>query len=230
MAKLFQPIRFWMARFTCRKSSASSSSSCPSRPSSGLQPATIRWRAFVRRPSGRPASTKRTSATVARRSPVSYAPRPRSRLGIPARLRGPGKASVRLGCISLPPACVATAPRRLRPLVFARLPPRPGNGENAAGFLPLPRQPAAARHRSRLSLSASGTALPNQAGLVLTNIFAMSIGVNRPSLRHAGSRLFFYLPRLLPVEQPPPPSAGTGRCWGAPHPNKFLPIHWPIRQ
>ena len=90
MAKLFQPIRFWMARFTCRKSSASSSSSCPSRPSSGLQPATIRWRAFVRRPSGRPASTKRTSATVARRSPVSYAPRPRSRLGIPARLSRSG--------------------------------------------------------------------------------------------------------------------------------------------
>ena len=36
-----------------------------------------------------------------------------------------GKASARLGCISLPPACVATAPRRLRPLVFARLHPRP---------------------------------------------------------------------------------------------------------
>ena len=68
MAKLFQPIRFWMARFTCRKSSASSSSSCPSRPSSGLQPATRRWRAFVRRPSGRPASTKHTSATAALRS------------------------------------------------------------------------------------------------------------------------------------------------------------------
>ena len=115
-------------------------------------------------------------------------------------------------------------------LAFARLHPRPGNGGDAAEHLPLPRQPAAARHRSRLSLSASDTALPNQAGLVLTNIFAMSIGVNRPSLRHAGSRLFFYLPRLLPVEQPPPPSAGTGRCWGAPHPNKFLPIHWPIRQ
>ena len=90
MAKLFQPIRFWMARFTCRKSSASSSSSCPSRPSSGLQPATIRWRAFVRRPSGRPASTKHTSATAARRSPVSSARRPRSRLGIPARLRRSG--------------------------------------------------------------------------------------------------------------------------------------------
>ena len=86
MAKLFQPIRFWMARFTCRKSSASSSSSCPSRPSSGLQPATIRWRAFVRRSSGRPASTKRTSATAALRSPFPYARRPRSRLGIPARL------------------------------------------------------------------------------------------------------------------------------------------------
>ena len=62
----------------------------PSRPSSGLQPATRRWRAFVCRPSGRPASSKRTSATAARRSSAPYARRPRSRLGIPARLRWSG--------------------------------------------------------------------------------------------------------------------------------------------
>ena len=37
------------------------------------------------RPSGRLASTKQTSATAARRSPVPYARRPRSRLGNPAR-------------------------------------------------------------------------------------------------------------------------------------------------
>ena len=60
------------------------------RPSPGLQPATIRWRAFVRRSSGRSASTKRTSATAALRSPVPFARRPRSRLGIPARLRRSG--------------------------------------------------------------------------------------------------------------------------------------------
>ena len=42
------------------------------------------------RPSGRPASTKRTSATAPRRSSVPYALRPRSRLGIPARLRRSG--------------------------------------------------------------------------------------------------------------------------------------------
>ena len=60
------------------------------RPSPGLQPATIRWRAFVRRSSGRSAFTKRTSATAALRSPVSFARRPQSRLGIPARLRRTG--------------------------------------------------------------------------------------------------------------------------------------------
>ena len=60
------------------------------RPSPGLQPATRRWRAFVRRPSGRPASTKHTSATAARRSPVPCARRPRSRLGSPARLSRSG--------------------------------------------------------------------------------------------------------------------------------------------
>ena len=47
---------------------------------------------------------------------------------------------------------------------FARLHPRPGNGGKAAAFLPAHRQPAAARHRSRLSLSASGCAVPTQAG------------------------------------------------------------------
>ena len=62
----------------------------PSRPSSGLQPATRRWRAFVRRSSDRPASTKQPSATAARRSPVTCARRPRSRLGSPARLRWSG--------------------------------------------------------------------------------------------------------------------------------------------
>ena len=62
----------------------------PSRPSSGLQPATRRWRAFVCRPSGRPASSKRTSATAARRSSAPYARRPRSRFGSPARLRRSG--------------------------------------------------------------------------------------------------------------------------------------------
>ena len=119
MAKLFQPIRFWIARFICRKSSASSGSSCPSRPSPGLQPATRRWRAFVRRPSGRPASTKNTSATAARRSPVPYARRPRSRLGIPARLRRSGVRRrlalaaarfLRRASLLLRAACVRSSP------------------------------------------------------------------------------------------------------------------------
>ena len=62
---------------------------CVPRPASSPPPAW--WRAFVCRPSGRTASTKHTSATAALRSPVSYARRPRSRLGIPVRLRGPGE-------------------------------------------------------------------------------------------------------------------------------------------
>ena len=90
-----------------------------------------------------------------------------------------GKASACLGCISLPPACVATASRRLRPLVFARRHPRPGNGGDAAGLLPPPRQPAAARvARDSLCLPPFA-AVPNQAGLLQTNIAAISIGVNR---------------------------------------------------
>ena len=55
-----------------------------SRPSPGLQPATRRWRAFVCRSSGRPASPKHSSATAAIRSPFPFARRPRSRLGNPA--------------------------------------------------------------------------------------------------------------------------------------------------
>ena len=191
MAKLFQPIRFWIARFICRKSSASSGSSCPSRPSPGLQPATRRWRVFVCRPSGRPASTKRTSATAALRSPVPNARRPRSRLGIPARLRRSGgrrrfalaaSRYLRRTSLLLRTACVRSS--------------SPGfthAQRDAAGFLPPPRQPAAARVRSRLSLSASGSAVSNQAGLLQTKITAMSIGVNRPGCVpcQAGSRLVF---------------------------------------
>ena len=65
---------------------------------------------------------------------------------------------------------------------------------HAAGFLPPLRQPAAARHRSRLSLSASGSSVSNQAGLLQNNIAAISIGVNRPGCVpcRAGSRLGFY--------------------------------------
>ena len=64
----------------------------PSRPLSGLQPATHTVAGFRYAVlQAAPASTKHTSATAARRSPVSYARRPRSRLGIPVRLRGPGE-------------------------------------------------------------------------------------------------------------------------------------------
>ena len=77
-----------------------------------------------------------------------------------------GKASVRLG--------------------FARLHPRPGNGGDAAEHLPPPRQPAAARLRSRLSLSAWKSAAPTQAGPLRPKTFlphpSASTACRRPSL------------------------------------------------
>ena len=148
---------------------------CVPRPASSPPPAW--WRAFVCRPSGRTASTKHTSATAALRSPVSYARRPRSRLGSPARLRRSGERRrlalaasryLRRASLLLRAACVRSSPPGF---THAR--------GNAAAFLPPLRQPAAARHRSRLSLSASGGAVPTQAGLLQANIAAMSIGVNR---------------------------------------------------
>ena len=76
---------------------------CVPRPASSPPPA--RWRAFVCRPSGRPASTKHTSATAARRSPVPCARRPRSRLGSPARLSRSG-GRLRFRQASSPPVQV----------------------------------------------------------------------------------------------------------------------------
>ena len=146
------------------------------------------------RPSGRPASTKHTSATAARRSPVPYARRPRSRLGSPSRLRRSGG-------------------RRRLALASPGFTHARGTGETQ--LLPPPRQPAAARvARDSLCLPPFA-AVPNQAGLLQTNIAAISIGVNRlpssfallgrgftmpavcanachrPSI-HRGSRLGFY--------------------------------------
>ena len=65
-------------------------------------------------------------------------------------------------------------------------------------FLPPPRQPAAARHRSRLSLSAFGSAVPTQAGLAQTNIAAMFIGVNRPGYAEPDHASVFIIPQSLP--------------------------------
>ena len=153
------------------------------RPSPGLQPATRRWRAFVMPFFGPPciheATFRHRGASVLRASVL------RPSATVAAWHSGPaapfrGKASVCLG--------------------FARRHPRPGSGVNAAGFLPPPRQPAAARHRSRLSLSASGSSVSNQAGLLQNNIAAISIGVNRPGYVpcRAGSRLVFCRQSKLP--------------------------------
>ena len=129
------------------------------------------WRAFVCRPSGRPASTKCTSATAALRS-------------LPASFTSFGCGSAMSVVCAF--ACHRPSIHHLRPSAtvaawhpgpaapfrgkassrrrFARLHPRPENRGDAAAFLPPHRQPAATRLRSRLSLSASGTAIPTQAG------------------------------------------------------------------
>ena len=101
--------------------------SSPSRPSSGLQPATRRWRASVCRSSGRPASTKNISATAVRRSPFPYARRPRSRLGNPARLEPfRGKASIPPGVASTGSGAVVCLD--LSGFVSACVHPCPENG------------------------------------------------------------------------------------------------------
>ena len=167
---------------------------CVPRPASSPPPA--RWRAFVL-PSFRPPCIHETHCRH-RGASVSGTLRPSATVAawqpVPAApVRG--KASACLG--------------------FARLHPRPGNGGTAAAFLPPPRQPAAARvARDSLCLPPFA-AVPNQAGLLQTNIAAISIGVNRlpssfallgrgftmpavcanachrPSI-HRGSRLGFY--------------------------------------
>ena len=120
------------------------------------------------------------------------------------------------------PGCTVPGEGVGSPCLRLRLrPASPTPGERGTMFLPFHRQPAAARHRSRLSLSASGSSVSNQAGLLQTNIAAISIGVNRlpssfallgrgftmpavcanachrPSI-HRGSRLGFYRPQSLP--------------------------------
>ena len=89
---------------------------------------------------------------------------------------------------SAPPASA-----RLRPAS-----PTPGERGNRRSVPASPRQPAAARHRSRLSLSASGSALPNQAGLLQANIAAISIGVNRSGFAEPDHASVFIAPRSLP--------------------------------
>ena len=146
-----------------------------------------------------------------RAAPVSVSLRPSTTVA--AWQPGPatpfrGKASVRLVC--------------------ARLHPRPGNARRCSCRLP--------GSQPLLAIARDSLCLPLVVPFRLRrerhapNILAISFGVNRPGLRHAGSHLAIFRHFLLTEEQPPPPSAGTGRCWGAPHPNKFLPIHWPIRQ
>ena len=103
------------------------------------------WRAFVRRPSGRPASAKQPSATAPLRSSLHYARRPRSRLGNPVRLRRSGgehrfrqpsspQVQARRFAVTfpvLPPSAVIHARRTRQLKCFCRL-----FGVNRFGFVP----------------------------------------------------------------------------------------------
>ncbi len=106
---------------------------CVPRPAPSPPPA--RWRAFVCRSSGRPASARYFSATAPLRSPLLFARRPWSRLGNPARLEPlRGKASIPPGVVHArrtsvtrsfqpifrrQPARQRSAPIRITPLLFA---------------------------------------------------------------------------------------------------------------
>ena len=100
-----------------------------------------------------------------------------------------GKASARLDCISLPPACVATAPRHLRPLVFARLHPRPGRRRRV-----LAASPAASRCSPSLAtLPVCLGYCPTDSGGATTDQHYCHVHRRKPArLRRAGSRLGFY--------------------------------------
>ena len=146
-----------------------------SRPSSGLQPATLRWRAFVRRPSGRLCISTKHSATAARRSSFLFAPRPRSRLGTLARLRRSGG-------------------RRRLALASPGFTHARGTGETPQRSCRLSgSQPLLAIARDSLCLPLVVPYRIRQ-GLLQTNIAAISLGVNRPGCVpcQTGSRLFFY--------------------------------------
>ena len=144
----------------------------------------------------------RSALPPPRRSVLSFSPPVGHGRGLVTRLgcaipgEGVGSPCLRL-CL---PRC-ATLETRSR--ATSPAPPAPGfthaRGDDA-GFLPPLRQPAAARHRSRLSLSASGSSVSNQAGLLQNNIAAISIGVNRPGYVpcRAGSRLVFCRQSKLP--------------------------------
>jgi len=88
---------------------------------------------------------------------ICFARRPRSRLGNPSRLRRSGGRRRFALSAACEPRCASLEP--------SSAPPTPGFTHargTGAKFLPAHRQPAAARVRSRLSLSAWESALPTQ--------------------------------------------------------------------
>ena len=116
----------------------------PSRPLSGLQPATHTVAGFRYAVlQAAPASTKHPSATASLRSPLPSARRPRSRLGIPARLhRSGGRRRFALAASRY----LRRASLLLRAAYVRSSSPGFTHARgDAAAFLSAHRQPAAAR-------------------------------------------------------------------------------------
>ena len=205
------------------------------RPASSSPPA--RWRAFVRRPSGRLASTRHTSATEARRS-------------LAASFTSFGCGSAMSAVCAF--ACHRPSIHHLRPSAtvaawhpgpaapfrgkassrrrFARLHPRLVNGGDAAAFLPPHRQPAAAR------IARDSLCLPQVVPCRIRRGYCRSTLLPCPSASTGPATPSRITPRFLSSpshchEQQPPPvrrpvSVAAG---GNPPGKRFLPIRWPIR-
>ena len=217
MAKLFQPIRFWMARFTCRKSSASSGSSCPRVPRPASSPP----------PAGGGLSFAVLQAALHPRSALP--PPRRSGLRFPTPVgHGRGLAS-RPGCaapgegVDSPWLHLATSGVRRycsAPPASARLrPASPTPGERKKRRSVPAASPAASRCSPSLAtLSACLGYCLAESGGATADQHCCHVHRRQPArLRQAGSRLVFYRPLSLPQGAATVCSSpGFGRCRGKP--------------
>lgn len=234
-AKFLRPSRFWTVRCCCRKLR-----SAPRvlRPASSPSPSVAGFRfavlqaAFVTAPPPVPARflPPRPSGPPPSLCPVHPIRRHAGTLcaaasRLPLCLSGfilRGKASTRYR-------------RRLRrPPPFLHARGNAGKRDRRRGEVPAHhRQPAAARIRSRLSLSAS--LRPHRLRrdrLGNPNISAQSSGVNLPARFAAGTdhALSFSGNRYCHGEQPPLTPVLPVAAGGPPRPTVSAPIRWPIRQ
>ena len=212
MAKLFHPIRFWIARFTSRKSSDSSSSSCPfaslARPPA-RHPLGGGLSFAVRRAALHPRGTLPPPRRVGLRcpTPVGHGRGLASRPSCAVR----GKASVCLGC--------------------ARLHPRPGNAGRCFCHS-IGSQPLLAIARDSLCLP---LVVPYRIGRgnCKPTLLPYPSASTGPAtfLAEPDHASFFAGNQNCHKQQPPPDSRPVSVAAGGNPPFKrFLPIPPPIRQ